>query len=120
MPHEKVLPFPTSSTAAQLELNMSSTTSSDSEFGFKTDAGDTLTDLPPAGGVKIFKRESEISRFDVDGDGKFTASELRSIDQALQQSKETISLLKCVPLPADWPRLPHPLRPWLPLPGCGG
>ena len=84
---------------------MSSTTSSDSEFGFKTDAGDTLTDLPPAGGVKtrIVKRESELSRFDVDGDGKFTASELRSIDQALQHSKETISLLKCVPLPADSP-----------------
>jgi hypothetical protein len=77
---------------------MSSTTSSDSEFGFKTDAGDTLTDLPPAGGVKtrIVKRESELSRFDVDGDGKFTESELRSIDQALQHSKETISLLKRV------------------------
>jgi hypothetical protein len=55
---------------------MSSTTSSDSEFGFQT--------------------KSEISRFDVDGDGKFTASELRSIDQALLQSKETISLLKRV------------------------
>ena len=64
--------------------------------------------------IQQFSEFLELSRFDVDGDGKFDPSELRSIDvrpsAAPVEGDHLVAQVRPPPR-----RLPTPLRPWLPL-----